>query len=146
MADAKTSAIFYKFIFMEEKYNESTHNRPEGDRVINAPFVVSDLGAHIKQITEEDAYFNSDRNAITLFKAHGVSVVLTALRNGAEMGTPEPTGKVGIIQVLSGSLDVEIESETSTVAVQQIISFHTHLGYHIVATEDTIFLLTFCDK
>lgn len=131
---------------MEETFNESTVNRPEGDRIINAPFVVSDLNAHIKQITEEDAYFTNDRNAITLFKAHGVSVVLTALRSGAEMGTPEPTGKVGIIQVLSGSLNMEIESETSTVGAQQIISFHSHLGYHIAATEDTVFLLTFCDK
>ena len=131
---------------MEEKFNESTVNRPEGDRVINAPFVVSDLQAHIKQITEEDAYFNNDRNAITLFKAHGVSVVLIALRNGAEMSTPAPSGKVGVLQVLSGSLNVEIEGETSTVSRQQIISFHGHLGYHILATEDTIFLLTFCDN
>lgn len=130
---------------MEEKYNESTNNRPEGDRVINAPFVVSDINAHIKQITEEDAYFKNDRNAITLFKAHGVSVVLIALRNNAEISTPEPSGKVGVIQVISGSLDIEIEGETSTVAHQQIISFHGHLGYHIMATEDTIFLLTFCD-
>lgn len=131
---------------MKEKFNESTVNRPEGERLINAPFVVSDLPAHIKQITEEDAYFTNDRNAITLFKAHGVSVVLVALRNGAEMSTPEPSGRVGVIQVLSGSVDVEIEKETSTVGKQQIISFHGHLPYHIAATEDTIFLLTFCDK
>ena len=131
---------------MEEKFNESTVNRPEGDRVINAPFVVSDLQAHIKQITEEDAYFTNDRNAITLFKAHGVSVVLIALRSGAEMSTPEPSGKVGVLQVLSGILNVEIEGETSMVSRQQIISFHGHLGYHILATEDTIFLLTFCDN
>ncbi len=131
---------------MKEKFNESTVNRPEGDRIINAPLVVSDLNAHIKQITEEDAYFTNDRNAITLFKAHGVSVVLIALRNGAEMSTPEPSGKVGVIQVLSGSVNVEIEKETSTVGKQQIISFHGHLPYYIAATEDTIFLLTFCDK
>ena len=131
---------------MEEKFNESTVNRPKGDRVINAPFVVSDLPAHIKQITEEDAYFTNDRNAITLFKAHGVSVVLIALRSGAEMSTPSPSGKVGVLQVLSGKVDVEIEGETSTVSGQQIISFHGHLGYHILATEDTIFLLTFCDN
>ena len=130
---------------MQEKFNESTTNRPEGNRLINAPFVVSDLGAHIKQITEEDAYFTNDRNAITLFKAHGVSVVLIALRNGAEMSTPQPSGKVGVIQVFSGSVNVEIEGETSTVGLQQIISFHGHLGYYILATEDTVFLLTFCD-
>ncbi len=131
---------------MKETFNESTANRPEGERLINAPFVVSDLAAHIKQITEEDAYFTNDRNAITLFKAHGVSVVLVALRNGGELSTPQPSGKVGIIQVMSGSLNVEIEKETSTVGHQQIISFHGHLGYHILAREDTVFLLTFCDK
>ena len=138
------SAIFITSFFMEEKHNESTLNRPEGDRIINAPFVVSDLRAHIKQITEEDAYFTNDRNAITLFKAHNTSVVLAALRSGAEMSTPEPSGKVGVIQVISGSLTVEIGKETSTVETQQIISFHAHLSYHILATEDTIFLLTFC--
>ncbi len=131
---------------MEEKFNESTLNRPEGERIINAPFVVSDLQAHIKQITEEDAYFTNDRNAITLFKAHHTSVLLVALRSGAEMNAPDPSGKVGIAQVFSGSLDVEIEGDTSTVDSQQIISFHSHLGYHIAAREDTIFLLTFCDK
>ena len=131
---------------MEQKFNESTINRPEGERIINAPFVVSDLQAHIKQITEEDAYFTNDRNAITLFKAHHTSVVLMALRSNAEISTPEPSGKVAIIQVFSGSLDVEIEGETSTVDMQQIISFHGHLPYHIKATEDTICLLTFVNN
>lgn len=131
---------------MEEKYNESTHNRPEGDRVLNAPSVVSDLGAYSKQITEEDAYVNGDRNAITLFKAHHTTVTLIALKNGAEMSTPEPKGKVAVVQVLSGSIDVEIGSETSSVGYQQLISFHGHLGYHIAATEDAVFLLTFCKE
>lgn len=129
---------------MEEKYNESTLNRPEGDRAINAPSVVSDLGAYAKQITEEDAYTNGDRNAITLFKAHHTTVTLIALKSGVEMSTPDPSGKVAVIQVLSGSIDVETGSETSSVGHQQLISFHGHLGYHIAATEDTVFILTFC--
>lgn len=130
---------------MEEKYNESTVNRPDGDRIINAPSVVSDLEAYSKQIIEEDAYTNGDRNAITLFKAHHTTLTLVALKNGAEMSTPDPSGKVAVIQVLSGSIDVEIGNETSSVGHQQVISFHGHLGYHIAATEDSVFLLTFCN-
>ena len=65
---------------MEEKFNESTINRPEGDRLLDAPFVIADLNAYIKQITEEDAWFKNDRNAITIFKGDHVTVVLIALR------------------------------------------------------------------
>ena len=128
---------------MKEKFNESTNNRPEGERLIDAPFVVSDLSAHIKQITEEDSFFINDRNAITLFKSEGISVVLVALRSGAEMSAPEPSGNIAILQVLSGSFDIEIKNTTSSVGKQQIVSFHGSIPYHILATEEVIFLLTF---
>ena len=128
---------------MEEKFNESTINRPEGARILDAPFVVADLQAHIKQITEEDSFFKNDRNAITLFKSNGVSLVLIALRANAEMTTPDPSGNVGILQVISGRLTIEIEGETSTISQQQIACFHGQLAYHFIAMEDTICLLTF---
>lgn len=131
---------------MEEKFNEATGNRPGGDRLIDAPFVISDLQAHMKQITEEDAFFKNDRNAITLFKSNGLSLVLVALRATAEMNTPEPTGNVAIVQVMSGSLQMEIEGTTSSISNQQVISFHAQSQYNILAVEDTIFLLTYCHQ
>ncbi len=133
-------------MYMEEKFNESTINRPKGDRLLDAPFVIADLPAYVKQITEEDAWFKNDRNAITLFKGDNVTVVLVALRQAAEMKPPSPSAGVAILQLLSGELMAEIESQTFTVTRQQLVSFHEQLQYNITATEESIFLLTVYNK
>lgn len=130
---------------MQQKYNEATINRPDGERLLNAPFVLSDLNAHIKQITQEDAWQKNDRNAITIFKSHHLSVVLIALHANAEMSTPDPSEGVATIQVIDGELDIEIEGKTSTVSKMQVISFHQHLQFHVTAKEQVIFLLTACN-
>jgi len=131
---------------MEEKFNESTINRPTGDRLLDAPFVMADLEAYIRQITEEDAWFKNDRNAITLFKSNHVTVVLVALREGAQMQPPAPSAGVGIIQIMSGELSIEIESQTFTARRHQLVSFHEQLQYYIAAKEESIFLLTMYNR
>jgi len=112
---------------MEEKFNESTINRPEGDRLLDAPFVIADLSAYIKQITEEDAWFKNDRNAITLFKGDNVTVV-------------------AIVQLLSGELNVEIEGQTFTLIRNQLLTFHEQLQYYMAAKQESILLLTMYNK
>ena len=131
---------------MEEKFNESTTNRPEGDRLLDAPFVIADLDAYVKQITGEDAWFKNDRNAITLFKSNQVTTVLVALRETAEMKPPIPSEGVAIIQLMSGELNIEIEGQTFTVKGKQLVSFHEQQQYNIAATEESIFLLMVYNK
>jgi hypothetical protein len=48
--------------------------------------------------------------------------------------------------VLRGRLTIEIEGEASTVSTQQVFSFHGQFAYNIVATEETIFLLTYSNN
>ena len=127
---------------MEEKFNESTINRPAGDRLLDAPFVIADLNAYIKQITEEDAWFKNDRNAITLFKGDNVTVVLIALHESAQIQPPSPSAGVAMLQLLSGELNVEIEGQTFTLTRNQLLTFHEHLQYYIAAREESILLLT----
>jgi hypothetical protein len=50
---------------MEIKRNEATLNRPEGDRVIDAPFVFLDIPEFIHQVKKEKAWKKYDRNGIT---------------------------------------------------------------------------------
>ena len=38
---------------MDEKYNESTINRPEGERLVDAPVVQIDIPGFIKRIKRE---------------------------------------------------------------------------------------------
>ena len=42
-------------MIIETKYNEATLNRPEGERIIDAPFVFTDLGKYSQQLRNEDA-------------------------------------------------------------------------------------------
>ncbi len=67
---------------MEAKYNASTEARPEGDRVLNAPLVHINIAEFIRQIKKEATWDNSDRNAITVYKTDGLSMVLVALHKG----------------------------------------------------------------
>ncbi|TKK70891.1 hypothetical protein FC093_04135 [Ilyomonas limi] len=131
---------------MEEKFNESTINRPEGERLLDAPFVIADLEAYIRQITEEDAWFKNDRNAITLFKSDNITVVLIALHETAQLQPPSPSVGIAVIQVLSGELTVEIEGQTFTIKRHQIVNFHEQLQYYIAAKEESIFLLTMYNR
>src|SRR5690349_20827894 len=120
---------------MEEKFNESTINRPEGDRLLDAPFVIADLDAYVKQITQENAWLKNDRNAITLFKGDHVTVVLIALHEAAQIQPPTPSSGVAVIQLLSGELTIEVEGQTTTVKRNQLVSFHEQQQYYIAATK-----------
>ena len=61
---------------MEEKMNESTPQRPEGERTVNAPLVTIDLPRFMEQIKKEAAWLNGPRNAITGFKSERLRLVL----------------------------------------------------------------------
>ena len=61
---------------MEEKFNDATNQRPQGERIIDAELVKIDLVSFSKQIKEEQAWKDNDRNAITVFKTDGLRIVL----------------------------------------------------------------------
>src|SRR5690606_4157723 len=80
----------------EIKYNEATPLRPEGDRLLDAQMVLMDLAEFQKQIKDEKAWKEGDRNAITLFKSDGMRVVLIALHAGSEMKTHTAPGIISV--------------------------------------------------
>ena len=53
---------------MDEKFNEATKNRPAGDRLLDSPVVLMDIPTFIKQLRNEKAWEENDRNSITVFK------------------------------------------------------------------------------
>jgi hypothetical protein len=64
---------------MENKRNEATLNRPEGDRVIDAPYVFINTPEFIRQLMDEEAWQKNDRNSITVFKTSNMTMVLVCL-------------------------------------------------------------------
>lgn len=126
---------------MNVKRNEATGNRPAGNRVIDAPYVFTDIPSYIKQLKEEKAWEKSDRNAITVFKGGNITVVITALQDQAEITRNTVDGFISI-QVLEGKATIRTPGGDMEVAPQQMIVFHPGITHSIKALSDSILLLT----
>ena len=126
---------------MENKYNESTTLRPEGDRVVDAPMVRIDLPSFMKQIKQEATWKNSDRNAITIFKSKAMRVVLIALHDGAVMKANKAIGIISA-QVLEGRIAFTTASQTAELSKGQMLALHEGIPHSVTALEETTFLLT----
>lgn len=123
------------------KSNEATHNRPEGDRLINAPVLLVDLPDFIKQIKKEKAWKVNDRNAITVFKSEAMRIVMVALHKKVEMTTEQPENAISI-QVLEGKLEVYAGDKKIQVSASSMLVLQAHINYRIVAGKKSVFLLT----
>jgi quercetin dioxygenase-like cupin family protein len=126
---------------MEIKYNESTSQRPQGDRAIDAALVAIDVPAFVKQIKEESTWKESDRNAITVFKTNGLRIVLIALHKGAEMVKHTADGIISV-QVLTGQLQFNTEWRSVVLSDGQMLALHESIPHSVLALTETILLLT----
>ena len=126
---------------MEEKFNEATPQRPDGDRVIDSQLVMMDIPLFMKQIKEEPSWRDSGRNAITIFKTHGMRIVLIALHKGAEMVRHTATGVISL-QVLEGRLSFTTDTGAVQLKKGEMLALHKGVAHSVVADEETVFLLT----
>ena len=129
---------------MEIKRNEATRNRPEGDRVIDAPYVFADLSKFLEQVKNEKAWETNDRNGITIFKTDGMTIVITILKEGAVIKDNTVNGHF-TIQVLHGQLRMDTLEGDVDLGVNQLITFHPHIPHSLEAKRDTVVLLTTVD-
>ncbi len=72
---------------MENKSNQATPLRPDGDRFLNALEVEMDLNKYILQIKNESTWAESDRNSMTIFKSDSMRIVLMGLHQNAALKT-----------------------------------------------------------
>lgn len=126
---------------MEEKRNESTSLRPEGERLLDAELVRIDLADLNEQILRETAWLEGDRTAITVFKTNDLRIVLIALHAGAEMKPHTAPGVISV-QVLKGKINFATEQNSEDLEPGQMITLHKRIPHHVKAYEDSSFLLT----
>lgn len=126
---------------MEIKRNDATRNRPEGDRVLDAPYVFADLAAFTAQVKDEKAWEKSDRNAITVFKTEGMTIVLSALKDGAVIKDNIVNGHF-TVQVLEGTIRMETLEGDADMEKNQLMAFHPAIPHSIEAKTNTVLLLT----
>lgn len=124
-----------------EKFNEATYNRPEGTRTLDAPVLRINLPDYMAQIKSEPAWQNGVRNAITLLHNPFQRIVLVAMKEGAEMNSHSIDGALSI-QVLSGRLWLETESQSFSIDPEEIAALQPRLEHYVFAEEESVFLLT----
>jgi len=129
-----------KKVFMELKRNEATLNRPEGDRVIDAPYVFMDLGQFIKQIKNEETWDKNDRNGITIFKTENLTTVLTCLHKDALIKDNSVDGILQV-QVLGGRIRVTTADGDIDMEEGEMIVFHPGIRHTIEALKKSSLLL-----
>ena len=128
-------------IKVDEKFNDATKQRPQGERIMDAALVTIDLSSFTKQIREKKAWKDSDRNAITVFKTDGMRIVLIALHKDAEMKKHTADGLISI-QVLEGQSLFTTEEHSAELGQEEMLALHENIPHSVLAKKETIFLLT----
>lgn len=126
---------------MEFKRNEATRNRPEGDRVLDAPYVFVDIPGFIEQIKDEKAWEKNDRNGITVYKNQILTVTLSLLQADKEIVGNTIDGYFNI-QLLKGNARVSTPDGDIELKESQLVCFHPDVPHTVKAVSDCVFLLT----
>ncbi len=126
---------------MEERHNEATTNRPEGERPIDAPVVLVNIPEFIKKIKKEKAWDKNDRNAITVFKSDKLRIILVAMHKKAEMTTERPEN-IFSVKVISGKVKLDTDGKSFDVSEEDLLVLHPNITYKIVALRKSVFLMT----
>ena len=126
---------------MENKRNEATINRPEGDRVLDAPYVFINIPEFIQQLKSEEAWQKNDRNGITVFKSKRITMVLTCLRAKATMHDVLVDG-LFTIHVLEGIIRVKTPDGEVDMQANQVMTFHQLVDHSLEAMMDSVLLFT----
>jgi len=130
---------------MENKSNEATALRPEGDRMLNARLVEIDLNKFIAELKQETTWADSDRNSITVFKSDTTTIVLIGMRENAELKEHTAIGNI-TVQVLDGEINFFAEQQTLSLVKGQMITLEENIPHSVTALKESFFLLTLMKK
>ena len=125
---------------MEIKRNDATLLRPEGDRVLDAPYVFMDFDDFTRKIKDEEAWEKRDRNGITLFKTDNLTTVLTCLHRDASI-EDNSVGGLFQVQVLDGKIRITTEDGDAEMRQGEMMVFHPSVHHSIRALKKSTLLL-----
>lgn len=126
---------------MPVKRNESTENRPKGDRAIDAPYLVLNIPGYIDQLKQESAWQKNDRNGITVFKSDGLTMVVTAFHQGAQVNDLGVDGFL-TINVLQGKVRLTTTDGDFEAGENDVAAFHPGVAKSLEALTDATILLS----
>ncbi len=126
---------------MENKSNEATALRPEGQRMLNAKLVEIDLNNFIAELKQETTWADSDHNSITVFKSDTKTIVLIGMHKNAELKEHTTIGNISV-QVLDGEINFFAEQQTLLLKKGQMVTLEANIPHSVTALKESFFLLT----
>lgn len=115
--------------------------QPRPDRPETGAFVHSRLAEEVEPLKREPAWRDGDRNAITLTKGAGISLVITGLRQGAAL-REHRTAAATTVHVLAGRMVLRAGDRAIERRPGAVVTLETGLTHAVEALADTAFLLT----
>jgi len=126
---------------MEIKHNDATVKRPEGSRIIDAPCVFMDIPAFTEQLRQEKSWDKGDRNSITVFKSEEITMVVSALKAGAELRNTS-ADVLFTVMLLQGEIVITTDDVERDITKGQAVAFHPQVLHSIRAISDSNLLIT----
>ena len=100
------------------------------------------IHAMAQQLMTEDAFQTSGRNALTLTRNAGLTVVLTVMQAGAVLQEHHAPAPVTILPLFGSIVLATDEGRTSTALDPgTTAAFAAHLEHRVEATQDSAFLI-----
>ena len=126
---------------MEVKANKATRNRPEGERVLDGPYLFADLKNYIEILRDEKLPDHDDRKGITIFKSDEITVVLSVFLAGAIMDNVNVNGYM-ILQVIDGHARIITTEGDKELGPNGMAIFHPGIEHSIQGIDDSVIMLT----
>jgi quercetin dioxygenase-like cupin family protein len=133
--------IYLKHNNMDIKFNDATFNRPDGERILDAPFLTNDIDKYHELLTGEEAWQKNDRNGITIYKTDRLTHVLTCLKEDASIESNSVNGLI-TIQVIKGSVNFILPGNEFKLGKRQMVTIHAGVEHSLKANKETLLLIS----
>lgn len=125
---------------MEFHRNKATDRRPEGDRVLDASFVLVDTTTVESNLLHEKEIKNSGKSGYTVFKSDRLAIVMVQLDEGNKI-VPGKTSGTMVLQVLQGKLEIKLNEQSLSLEPAQMLIIHPEMHCEILAEKNTRFYI-----
>ncbi len=118
----------------------STGAQPRSDRPLHGPLQSLDLEAEVSRLREEKEWQRGRRNAITLRKGEGLSVVLLVMKAGDRLDEHSAPGPISL-GVREGRVRFTAADEVVEAGTETVLTCDAGVRHTVEALSDAVCLL-----
>lgn len=118
---------------------------PESERAMQAPLQAFSIEEEVERLRAEKEWREGRRNAITLRKGEGFSVVLLVMRAGDRLAEHSAPGPISVA-VREGRIRFTTEEEAVEAGVETLITCGANVEHAVEALEDAVCVVTIAGR